>query len=1048
MRIKHLLTGILLMAFSITWAQNLEVKGTVTDNSGEPLPGVNVVVKGTKKGTVTDFDGHYKIKVPKGSVLVFSYMGYGDKEVRVNKPGVYNVSLSPTAEALDPIIVTAMGIKKKEKSLGYAVQEVKMDNLKTPQTDVFTSIQGEVSGVLIQQTSGTPGAGVDILIRGITSIDPNQNNQPLIVIDGIPVSNDVFYGNILPSNGTNAPSAAQQFSFSNRGLDINPEDIQNVTVLKGAAATALYGIKAANGAILITTKKGFAGKPTFSFTSKVTTNHITKWFEPQTKWREGYKGVARATMDPNHPDVAPIQIRGYGPNKGVWLLNGAPYSFHTWGPLYSEDNDSSIRFHNVYDEFFRTGVNYDNSFSMRGGTEKYNYYMSLGNIFAKSIVPFTDYNKTSLRFRGEYKLGENVKAEFSSNYIYTHSKLPNNGDKSIMSSLAYWSTSFPLDRIWGPDGRSWNYTPYWIDNPQYFSYISSFKSELNRFINGLNITYLINDHWNFKFRGGVDTYTDARNRFVPPDLDVGTQVNGFVYDANVKFRQLDANFLLNYSNDLTDDIKIKATFGNEVLAKKFTYDWVRGEGLVVPDYNHISNTTNLYSGEKTKRKRLVGVFSEISLDYKDHVFLNLTGRNDWTSTFKKQHRSFFYPSASLAVVFHDMIDKDEDMFSFGKIRLAYAEVGKDARIGVLGQYYYLTNTLPGGVPGTYQSSFMGDVNARPEKQMTKEIGFDLRFFNNRIKIDYTYYDIINKDLLFSVPTPNSSGLSSVYRNVGKIQNWGHELSLSGYWINNDKITWRTTINYTKSKGKVLELDENVDQIIFGRGNAAVVLNMVKEGDYLGSLYGFTWKYNDDGQIIVDSRNRPQIDWSERKIVGNAFPKWVGSIGNHFTFGNVGFGFNIEYKKGGDIYDDFIRTAVRNGNAKETEERYVEYVWPNSVKETSPGVYVPNNDPMEKNEYWYRYTRYTYAAETQLRDASWLKLRNLYLSYKLPEKYLKETFIDKVTFNLSMSNYILWNRHPGWDPEGSQYAAGSNVYGFTGYSTPLTTNYSLGINVQL
>ncbi len=1048
MRIKNLLVSIMLVISGMIWAQDITVKGTVTDESGNPLPGVNVLIKGTQNGTATDFDGKFTLKVPKGSVLVFSFLGYAPKELQVNEPGFYKISLKQTAETLDAVVVTALGIKKKEKSLGYAVQEVKVSDMKTAQTDVFTSLQGEVSGIMIQQTSGTPGAGVDILLRGITSIDPDQSNQPLIVIDGMPISNDVVYGNILPSDGTNAPNAAQQFSFANRGIDINPDDIQSVTFLKGAAATALYGIKAANGAVIITTKKGYSGKPTFKFGSKVTTNRITKWFEPQTKWREGYRGNPRATMDPNHPNIAAVQTRGYGPNKGVWLLDGAPYSFHTWGPLYSENDDQTIRFHNVYDEFFRTGVTYDNNFSMTGGTDKYHYYVSLGNVYSKSIVPHTDYNKSSIRFRGDYQLSQKVNMEFSSNYIYTKSKLPTNGDKSIMSSLAYWSTSYPLDRIFGPDGRSWNYTPYWIDNPHYFAYMSSLTSEVNRMISGMKLTYLINDKWNFVFRGGVDTYANARNRFVPPDLDVGTQVNGFVYQDNIKYRQLDANFLLNYTGKITDDLNFNAMFGNEIFAYKRSYDYIRGEGLVIPDYNHISNTTNLYSGERTIKKRLVGLFSEWRFDYKDRLFLNLTARNDWSSTFSKQNRSFFYPSASLAFVFHDFIDKEEEYFSFGKLRLAYAEVGKDAAVGRLGEYFYLTNTLPGNVPGTYKGTSIGDLNARPERQTTKEVGFDLRFFDNRFRVDYTYYDIINNDLLFRVPVPYSSGVSSVYRNVGKIQNWGHELTLTSYWFNKDNFSWKTTANYTKFKGKVLQLAEEVDQIVYGRGNVSVILNMVKEGDYLGSMYGYTWLYNDEGQIIVDGNNRPQIDWSERKLVGNAFPDWIGSIGNHFTIGNVGFGFNIEYRKGGDIYDDFIRTARRNGNAKETEERYVEYVWPNSVKEVAPGQYQPNTDPMILNEYWYRFSRSTWASETQLRDGSWVKLRNLYVSYNIPDKYLKGTYLKKASFNFSVSNFILWTPHMGWDPEGSQYAVGSNIYGFTGYSTPLTTNFSLGLNVEL
>ena len=1030
------------------WAQEVAVQGTVTDENGEPLPGVNVLVKGTQKGTATDFDGRYKISVPLGSVLQFSYLGYKTKEITIGKAGTYNVTLVPSSETLNKVVITAMGIKKQEKAIGYSIQEISTAKLKTPETDIFNAVKGEVAGVTINQTSGTPGAGVDILIRGVTSLDPEQSNQPLIVIDGVPVSNEIAYGNVLPSAGSNAPNSANQFSFANRGIDINPDDIQSVTVLKGAAATSLYGVRGANGVILITTKKGLKGTPTFTFSSKITTNQITKWFQPQTKWREGYRRAAKITLDPNNPNIVPNQPRDYGDGKGVWIINpNTSYSFHTWGPSYAEDNDPSIRFHNIYKELFRTGITYDNNFSVRGGQDKYNYYFSLSNVNAKSIVPFTKYNRTTFRIRGDYQISKKVNVELSSNYIYTRSKLPNNGDKSIMSSLAYWSTSVPLDREFGPNGKSWNYTPYWIDNPRYFADISGLNSEVNRFVNSLKLRYDFTQNWNLTFRGGVDAFNDARNRFVPPDLDVGTQVHGFVYDANYRFHQLYGNILLNYDKDLTKDFQVHFSVGGEAFAKKSSYESIRGEGLIIPDFNHISNTTQLYSYENTRRHRLVGLYSDLRFDLKERLFLDFTARNDWSSTFASQNRSYFYPSASLSFIFNDWIDKNQEYFSFGKLRLAYGQVGKEAAPGRLGSFYILNNTLPGGVPGTLRLTAIGDPNARPEKQTTKEIGFDLRFFDNKFRIDYTHYDVINKDLLYRVSVPYSSGLSTVYRNVGKFHKWGDELMLSAYWITHDNFSWRTTVNYATGNGKVIELDENIqDGILYSRGTTPVIINKVYKGDYLGSLYGYTWKYTDDGQLILDSHGRPQIDWSERKLVGNAFPDWVASVGNHFHVGNVSFGFLLEYKKGGDVFDDFRRTAIRNGNAKATEERYVEKLW-EGVQEDGNGGYVPNTTPATLNEYWYRYSRNTWAAETMLEDGSWFKLRNLYVSYSLPKKWLNDTFVKRVRFDLSMSNYVLWSKNQGWDPEGTTYAAGSNSYGFIGYSTPLTTNFSFGLNVD-
>ncbi|NPA43531.1 MAG: SusC/RagA family TonB-linked outer membrane protein [Chlorobi bacterium] len=1047
MRVKHLLAGIFLLAFSWMWAQEVTVSGTVKDVSGEPLPGVNIVVKGTTRGTTTDFDGKYRLKVPAGSTLVFSYMGYKPKEIKVTKGGTYNVVLEPSAEALEEVVVTAMGIKKEEKSLGYAVQEVKVDHMKVAQTDPFTSLQGEVSGVLIQKTSGVPGSGVDILIRGLSSLDPNQNNQPLIVVDGIPVSNNIDASSlILPSAGTNAPSYLQQVSFANRGLDIPPEDIESITFLKGAAATALYGLMGANGVIVITTKKGVRGEPTFTFNSKITTNHITKWFEPQTMWREGYRQLAKATMDPNHPNINPVQDRGYGPGKGVWLINGATYSFHTWGPRYADDFDQTIYFHNIYDEFFRTGVMYDNNFSVRGGTEKMNYYGSVTHQYAKSVVPYTTYNKISILAKGQYKLSSKSSIQFNNNYIYTHNLYPINGDKSIMSSLAYWSTSFDLLRIWGPDGRSWNYTPYWIDNPRYYAYISSLTSDVNRYIGSLLFTHMFTDKLKFIFKGGIDTYTDAQSRIVPPDLDVGTQVNGYAFLGDYKFRQLTGNAMLEYFTPLGKDFTLTVRGGIDALAWKRNQLLTRGQTFVLPDFYHISNTTTFTVIERTLRYRLMGIFADANFEYKDRLFLNLTGRNDWTSTLIKKNRSFFYPSISLAFVFHDLIDQEENIFSFGKLRLSYAEVGKDARPGVLGQYFS-TFTLPNDVLGTYKDRSEGDINAVPERQITKEIGFDLRFFDNRLRLDYTYYDIMNLNMLMYAPTPYSSGIIRLYGNVGTLHSWGHEFTGRMYWINKEKFGWNTTVNYTYHRGKAEKVKEGIAYVPFGQGNAGVIYGRVYEGDYLGSLYGYTWLYNEEGKVILDSRYRPQIDWSGVKLVGNAFPKWIASVGNHFNIGHFGFGFTLEYRKGGDIFDDFIRTATRNGNSKETEDRYTEVVWPNSVIEVAPGQYVDNDSlTMVKNEYWYRYSRYTWAAETQLRDGSWFKLRNAYVKFDIPKKYLEGTFLKKVSLNLSMSNYILWTPHKGWDPEGSSYAAGSNIYGFVGYSTPLTTNYSFGLNV--
>ena len=1042
---------VLLLGFvQLTFAQDLKVTGKVSDTSGEPLPGVNVVVKGTKTGVATDFDGNYSITVQKGKTLVFSSVGY-ETISKVANSITINVIMKEAANQLDKVVITAMGIKKKEKGLGYASQQIKVSDMKQVNPNALANLQGQVSGVQITQSSGAAGGGVDILIRGVKSLDASVNSQPLIIIDGVRVNNDVVAGNVMPSDGSNAPSSSEQFAFANRGIDFNPDDIASINVLKGAAAAALYGIDASNGAIVITTKKGHRGEARYTLTSRFSISGVNKFVELQDKWREGYGRVARVTMDPNHPNINPTQTRGYGADKGYWLINGAPYSFHTWGPAYADDNDPTIKFHDMYRDFFKSGIGTNLNFSVRGGKEKYNYYLSIGRNATSGIVPNTDYNKTNLRLRADYQLSKKFNLEVVAGYTNSNGALPNNGDKSIMSSLSYWSPSIDINDYKLPDGKQKNYTPYWIDNSRYFAEVSNLKTNVDRFVASANAKLKFTDKFNLNYRVSMDNYVDVRNRFVPGDLDVGTKVNGFIIDQNIRFNSLSSLLLLNYGYDVNKDVKLNFMAGNEVSTQQRTSELSRGEGLILPMYNNISNAENFFNSQYTIGKNRVGLFGEVGVAYKDKLFLSVTGRNDWSSTLPEQNRSFFYPSVNLAYVVYDgsKLEK-KGILSFAKIRTSWANVGKDAKEGILGAKWglglYPNNSSGGSVGSIYPYLSEGDVNLKPENQRTTEIGFDVRFLENRIRLDYTYYDNLNTDLITKIYLPGSTGKKYIWTNAGSLTNKGHELLLSAKWIDKNDFSWRTIINWSTNSAKVSDLPDGVESIEYVSSGYAGVVSMVKEGDAPGTLYGYTWKYNENGDRIIDANGFPIIDTSKKVIVGNAFPDWVGSIQNNFGYKNLNLSFLFEYKKGGDMYDAGQRNSIRDGILKITEFRY-ENTTLEGVQSDGNGGWIPNNTEVMIDKNYYRSSsKYNRASEILVQDASWLKLRNISMSYSVPQKWLNKTMLNKLQITVSGNNFLLWTPFRGFDPEGSQFSAGSNTYGFTGLNIPLTKSYSLGVKI--
>jgi len=1027
-------------AFSLLFSQNITVSGTVTDASSVPLPGVNIQVKGSSSGTSTDFDGNYKISAKQGDVLIFSFLGFKTKEVKVEGSPL-NVSLEEDASKLDEVVVTAFGIEKKEKSLGYSVSQVKAEDINlSGQQNAIAGLQGRVAGVQISQTSGTSGGGIDILIRGVTSMNPDRDNQPLIIVDGLALNNDTFSGSVLPSAGSNSPSSSEQFSFSNRAADINPEDIESFNVLKGAAATALYGVRAANGAIIITTKKGKSGKAKIGITASTSFRNINKTPTLQTTYREGFSGLPRSLYTPET-------------ESGFTRVGGTV--FYSWGPKYSDDSATLAngtvvdltgdKFYSPYD-LFRTGINTQVNFNISGANEKLDYFFSVGNDSEQGVLPNTDYEKTTLRFKSGYKVTDNFNINTAIAYTNAGGNRANGGDKSVFSSLSYYAATFPINDYQNADGSQRNYSFGVIDNPRYFLEKSPLKDDVNRWVGNITMNWTPKEWINVTYAAQVDNYSDKRNRFVAPDLDTGTQVGGFIVNQNINFLALESNLLVALTKDWSEDLTTTLTLGNQVSDSKRDYSYIRGETLNVPGINELANTTNIFAGNSITQLRNVGVFGELKVDYKNKLFLTVTGRNDWISTLPKDNRSFFYPSVSLAYDIHDLIDKDSEFFSFGKLRASWAEVGKGPLFGQVGHYFVVDGNFPFGGSGGYRSSTaLGDTNIKPERNRSTEIGADLRFFKNRIRLDYAYYKTRVKDQIFTQGTAYSTGLSGIVRNAGDFETYGHEFLLSADIIKNENFTWETILNWSTNEGKVLSLPDDIESLIFADSGFAGITSEIRDGDKMGTLYGYKWRY-ENGQRYIGSNGYPVIDLTERVKVGNAFPDFIASIGNNFTYKNISLNFLLEWKKGGDLYDSGIRNSIRNGILKSVELRD-ETVVLDGVMDDGNGGYVTNTIGGLIDQNYYRNSNvYNRAAEVLVQDASWVKLRNIGISYNFKGNILKDLHLDNLSVTASAQNILIWTPWDGYDPEGNQYSAGSNVYGFTGLSTPISESYSFSVKL--
>ncbi|WP_210490519.1 SusC/RagA family TonB-linked outer membrane protein [Rufibacter aurantiacus] len=1010
-------------------AQERQITGRVLSSAdGTPVIGASVVVKGTTSGTNTDASGNYTVSTTAAATtLVVSFIGFTTQEVPINGRTSITVSLVPDVQQLNEVVVTAFGREQEKRTLGYSVQEVGAEQIaQTRNPNVVNSLQGRVAGVQVLGTGGTPGAGSRIQIRGINSLSPGANNQPLFVIDGIPISNETIAGNQLPSAGTVATAEAggneQSFAFTNRAADINPEDVESMTVLKGAAATALYGLRAANGAIIITTKKGRAGATTVNFSTNFGVDEINKTPEYQTKYREGLGGRLRVTSA------------------------GAPNRFQTFGPLITDEP-----FYDNFKNFFQTGTRFDNNLSVSGGNEKATFHTSASHYNQEGIVPNSDWKRTTVKLGGNVNFSEKFAVNGTVSYSQSGGNKAASGDKGIMSALTYHTTTFDVNDYINPDGTMKVYAPGVIDNPRYLAENSTLKDDVNRVIGNIGFNYDFLPWLRFNYKLGADVYSDNRTRLVPgpifqgaPTLDIAAGTGGFIIEERVNYREITSNAFLTAEHSFSENLNASLMLGNSIENQASDILNTRGERFTVPLFYHLSNTANIFTTNAIRDRRLIGAFFDAKVDYRNMLFLNVTGRNDWTSTLPKKNRSFFYPSVSTSFIFSELLGlEDNRFFNFGKVRASWAEVGKDTQPYQVGTYFGAATGFPfGNRNGFVVSTAVGDPELRPETTTSIEFGSELHFFQSRLTVDATYYRSRSKDQIIPVPTSVTAGLLSYTTNAGEIQNTGVELLVSGTPVKINEFSWDVVLNWSTNKSKVLSITPAVPEIIFQDDR---IMNKLVVGGSAGDLYGRPFLRDDQGRLIIGTNGLPTLSPATPLIkVGNALPDWQGGITNTITWKGLSLTALIDIRQGGDVYDVSLRNRIRNGIDIRTENRYQQIIF-NGVNANGE----PNTIPVVLDENFYRNgNSFNDASDVLLQDASWVRLRNAQLSYTLPASVIGKSPFKSIRLNVTGNNLFLITPFEGFDPETPTYGSGSNALGYTGYGIPAVRSYTFGLNVTL
>ena len=1047
---------VLCLTCKLGFGQDMVLSGTVKDVQGSPMPGVAVLIKGTTLGVVTQNDGTYSLSMgqaDKDAVLVFSFLGFKTQELKWNGKTVIDVTLEEERQELEGVVVTALGIKREEKGLGYSTQTVteKMMSDATP-TNWASALVGKVAGANILSTSSGPISSARITLRGDASLNIDGNNA-LIVLDGVPLNSQ------MTGDGSNSYGAGGggdvPVDYGNGIADINPDDIASIQVLKGATAAALYGSRAANGVMLVTTKSGVNKKKKYlgvTFNSNSSFDRVLHWPEFQEEYGQGdLKTNASGKLYYSYGDSEDGAASGnvalsFGPK-----LDGSLY--YQYDPETQQMGTVRTPWvkRNHRKAFWQTGYTLVNSIAIDGSSEKSAVRLSLTYTKNEWIMPNTGFNRIAVSGSFQNQVTDKLRVSAKVNYVKRQSdNLPATGYNN--SSIPYFMilTNPSVDVRWyqqrwvkGKEGREIlrPFSP-WLDNPYVIAYECLNPMEKHGVVATGSIIYEFSPKWELMIRSGIDLSFDTREMIRPYGLK--NFPKGYYQQQDVFSYENNTDVLLTYRNQLSNSFNLSVSVEANRMDNKYKMQQAYVKDLITPGVYKLSNGVAAPITTFTERnKRVNSVYGTATLSYANKIFLDVTGRNDWSSTLPSGNNSFFYPSVSTSFILSDLLRLPEQI-SFAKLRASWAQVGNDTAPYKTAKYYN-TSAFPGSAsvsPTLYNARF------KPEISNSIEVGLDWRMFKQRFGLDLAFYNNITRNQILDVPMDQTTGYTKATMNSGKVRNRGIELQLDGTPVKTKNFTWNSTFTWAKNYNKVLSLAAGLTdgQTIAYTGGTNCAL-IAKVGGSIGDIYGYKLKRAPDGQVVWKDGITART--TEFEYVGNAYPAWKAGFSNEFSYKNFRVSILFDGQWGGIVYSQTHHKMTEHGTLKHTlkyrENPNFEVVG-EGVMLDERGQYVPNNVPISVSKYYADYWRRA-NVETNSFDASFLKLREARIEYTIPSAGLNKIGIERLTLALYGRNLAMWTKDfPVYDPEVATLNNGTIVPGSEMGQLPSTR--TMGFNLTL
>ncbi|WP_298288591.1 SusC/RagA family TonB-linked outer membrane protein [uncultured Lutibacter sp.] len=1025
------------------YSQERKITGTVVSEESGPLPGVNVVVKNTSRGVLTDFDGKYSIIANTGDVLVFSFVGMKSVEKKVGNSNTVNITMKEDAEMLKEVVVTALGIKRVKGSIGSATTIVDSEELNEgSQSNIADAIKGKVAGVVISSSSTDPGASSGVIIRGFSTL--GGSNQPLYIVDGVPVNNASTFSNSL--NGA--------YDFGRGSGEINPEDIESISILKGASSTALYGSRAANGVVLITTKRGTKSKLSINFSTSAMFSDVLRMPKYQDQFGQGWDGqhflIENGSWGPRFTDEPMVWGNVVNNSQKV-----KPYSFQK----------DQLR------NFFDVGTNYVNNVSISGGSDTTTGRISYNNTTADGIYP----TKADSNERNTLSLSFNSKMDFLTfggnlNYVNVRgSSVAAGQGTTVFNNLMQIPNDFDITEFKDYKNDPFNnvsnyYTPYGITNPYFSLNENGAKFLKERVYGSFNINAELNEWMNISYRLGLDQSSDKTriwNAIIDaapgsPNDGSSTEQPGSYAEGDNFAKQINHDFMVDLNLDVSEKLKIQSSFGANYNERRATTLNASVSSQDIPDFYSLSNSSNPATTSSTiNKRRLFGVLNSTTFSYNDMLYLTTNVRNDWYSTLPKENRSVLYGGANASWVLTNTFPEIKDVVNYAKLRLGYGETGVDTGayqilpvfvLGTTNNQGFRSLQFPvGGINAWEVGNRAANPNLEPERRKEFEIGTELSFLKNRISLDLSYYNATVENQILALPLAASSGYTTQTANIGTISNKGIEALLKlGIFRNSEGFSWNTSINFSTNDAILKKLDNRVKQLILS-GTSATTL-IAREGEPLALIEGSVPLRDPNGNIVVDNNGIP-IASPVKEVYGDTQYDYTIGITNQFSYKNFSLGFTIDSRQGGLMYSRTASITRFTGNSITTTfNDRAPYIIPGSVQQVSPNNFVENTTPIDY-AHWDNYYAAAATSRDDVIDKSFIKLREVIFSYNFNNKILKNTPIKDLSLTIVGRNLLVFTPEQNQyiDPEVSTF--GTDLASQFGEFSANPTTRSVGLTLK-